>query len=264
MLYVVGTPIGNIQDISTRAVETLQKVDLIACEDTRHTGLLLSRLGIKKPLISYYQHTEEARTALLIEKLKEGQNIALVSDAGMPVISDPGAVLVEAAHKEGLEVSVVPGPTAVTSAVALAGIRGGFVFIGFLAEKNKDKEGQITPFITSPLPLVFYCASHDLADTFSFLLGQLGDRRVWVVKELTKMYEGVFDTRLSGEIDFDTHGEFVLIVEGKAPTALTALPPVEHLRRYLELGMDKKEAIKRVAAERGVKKDEIYKIALEL
>lgn len=262
MLYLVGTPIGNMGDISQRAVDTLNMVDLVACEDTRHTGLLLQKLGVRKPLLSYYKHKEQEGTTAILALLKEGKNVALVSDAGMPVISDPGSVLVQAARREGLEIAVVPGPTALASALCLAGVTGGFVFIGFLADKAKERDLQLVQFVTSPLPLVFYCATHDIHSTFAYLLGKLGDRQVYVVKELTKIYEGVYDTRLSAPIDFDTHGEFVLIVSGMAESDSTTLTPAEHVRRYMSMGMSKKEAVKAVAKERGVPKDDIYKAAL--
>lgn len=262
MLYLIGTPIGNMGDITLRAIETLRAVDVVACEDTRRTGLLLQKLDIRKPLFSYYKHKEQEGTEAILTMLKAGKDVALVSDAGMPVISDPGSVLVQAARKEGLAVTVVPGPTAVTSALCLAGLTGGFVFVGFLSDKHKERERQLVPYLTSPDTLVFYCATHDLASTFDYLLQRLGDRAVWVVKELTKVYETVVPTRLSAPIDFDEHGEFVLLVEGKAEGDSTNLTPEEHVRRYMAMGLSKKDAVKAVAKERGVPRDEIYKAAL--
>lgn len=264
MLYLVGTPIGNLGDITRRAVEVLSSVDLVACEDTRRTGVLLANLGIKKPLVSYYKHKEQEGSEYLVSKLQEGLDVALVSDAGMPVISDPGAVLVNKAREAGVPISVVPGPSAVVSAVALAGFDKGFVFVGFLSSKRVDAERQLTPFVTSPLPVVLYCASHDLESTFAFLHEFLGDREITVVKEITKMYETVLTRRLSDPVDFDQHGEFVLLIHPMPQGVATELSPKEHLLKYLEMGMDKKEAVKLVAKERGVKKDEIYKVMLEI
>lgn len=264
MLYLVGTPIGNMGDITLRALETLKAVDLVACEDTRHTGLLLQKLGVRKPLLSYYKHKEQEGTEEILALLREGKNVALVSDAGMPVISDPGGVLVEAARREGLAVTVVPGATAVTSAMALAGQSGGFVFVGFLSDKNKERDRQIVQYVTSPNPLVLYVAAHDVADTMAYLRDKLGDRGVYVVKELTKIHETVIRTTLGAEVDFDTHGEFVFIVDGKEESAATELSAEEHVRRYIAMGMSKKDAIKAVAKERGVPKDEIYKAALDI
>lgn len=265
MLYIVGTPIGNMKDITIRALEVLRSVDLIICEDTRHSLPFLHNYEIKKPLRSYHKYNEKEETPRIIEELKQGKNIALISDAGMPCISDPGGILVQAARQEGLDISVVPGPTAVASAVALSGYSEGFVFIGFLSDKNKVAEAQITPFVNSPLPLVFYCAMHDLAKTCEYLLSKLGDRKLTVVKELTKMHETVFETTLSKGYDGDERGEFVFIVEGKsAESVAVKMTPLEHLKSYMGMGLSKKEAIKKVADERGVRKDEIYKIALEL
>lgn len=264
MLYLVGTPIGNLDDISFRALKTLSTVDVIACEDTRHTGLMLQKYDIRKPLFSYYKQKEREGSETIIAWLQEGKNVALVSDAGMPVISDPGSVLIGEVRRLGLPVCLVPGPSAVTGALCLAGITGGFVFIGFLSDKAKERDKQITPYLTSPLPLVFYCATHDLASTFAYLADKLGPRTVYVAKELTKVYENVYQTNLSAPIDFDTHGEFVLIVEGKQEDDYTYLTPDQHVRRYLDMGLDKKEAVKRVAQERGVPKNEIYKVVLAM
>ena len=264
MLYLVGTPIGNLGDITRRAIEVLGEVDLVACEDTRRTGVLLANLGIKKPLVSYYKHKEQEGSEYLVGKMQEGLSVALVSDAGMPVISDPGAVLVNKAREAGIPISVVPGPSAVASAVALAGCDKGFVFVGFLSPKQTDARRQLTPFVNVPLPLVLYCASHDIESTFGFLHEFLGDREVVVVKELTKLHEQVIPCKLSDGVDFDTHGEFVLIVHPKPASDATNLSAKEHLLKYLEMGVDKKEAVKLVAKERGVAKDKIYKVMLEI
>lgn len=265
MLYIVGTPIGNLKDVTLRALETLKNVDMIICEDTRHSLPFLTNYDIRKPLSSYHKYNEKEETPRLIELLKQGKNIALISDAGMPCISDPGGILVKKAREEGIEISVVPGATAVTSAVSLAGISDGFVFIGFLSDKTKIAESQIKPFVNSPLSLVFYCAMHDLNQTCEFLYKNLGERRLTVVKELTKLHETVAVTSLSKGYDGNPKGEFVFIVEGKSADSLSvSLTPLEHLKAYIDMGMSKKDAIKKVADERGVKKDDIYKIALEL
>ena len=262
-LYIVGTPIGNLGDITKRAVETLEKVDLVACEDTKHTRVLLSALGIKKPLVSYYKQKEQEGAEYLVDKLLEGAEIALVSDAGMPVISDPGAVLVRKAREAGVKVETVPGPTAVTTAAALVGLDGGFTFIGFLPEKTVDKKRKLEPFKATPLPLVFYVGPHDVRKAVDFLYAELGDRTAHLVKELTKIYEGFTTIRLGEGVLEEPRGEYVLIVEGASTeNPLLTLSPEEHLRHYLDMGMDKKEAIKKVAAERNVPKDSIYKLTL--
>ena len=263
-LYIVGTPIGNLGDVTKRAVETLQKADLIACEDTRHTAVLLSALGIKKPLVSYYKQKEQEGAAFLLEKLLAGAEIALVSDAGMPVISDPGAILVRKARETGVKVETVPGPTAVTTAAALAGVDGGFTFIGFLPEKTVDKKRKIAPFKKVPLPLVFYAGPHDVKKLLAFLYEELGDRKAYLVKELTKIHESVSVLRLGEGISEEPRGEYVIIVEGaEEESPLLSLSPEEHLKHYLDAGMDKKTAVKTVAAERGVAKDDIYKLTIK-
>lgn len=265
MLYIVGTPIGNLKDVTLRALETLENADMIVCEDTRHSMPFLTNYDIRKPLSSYHKYNEKEETPRLIELLKQGKNIALISDAGMPCISDPGSILVKAAREAGIEINVVPGPTAVTSAISLAGISDGFVFIGFLSDKTKVAETQIRPFVDSPLSLVVYCSTHDLDETCKFLYENLGDRKLTVVKELTKLHETVAVTTLSKGYDGNPKGEFVFIVEGKnANNSAITLTPLEHLKAYIEMGMTKKEAVKKVAEERGVRKDDIYKIALEL
>ena len=264
MLYIVGTPIGNLKDITQRAIEVLKEVDFIACEDTRHSGILLNLLGIKKPLISYYKQKEKESGEKIISLLEEGKNVALISDAGMPCISDPGSVVVTMARKKGLDISVVPGPSAMVSAFALSGLSGGFVFIGFLAEKTKDKDLQLDPFLNSPLPLLFYCGPHDVNKYIAYLYQKLGNRPLYAVKEITKIYEGVEVSTLEKGLEGEIKGEYVLIVGGAEKTnSLLDLTPEEHLKYYLSLGLDKKDAVKRVASERGVNKDVIYKLTLK-
>lgn len=263
-LYIVGTPIGNLGDITKRAEETLAKVDYIACEDTRHTAILLSALGIKKPLISYYKQKEQEGAEKLVSYLLQGKDVALVSDAGMPVISDPGAVLVRKARESGIKIETVPGPTAVTTAAALAGADGGFVFIGFLPEKLSDKKKKIAPFASSPLPLALYAGPHDVKRILAFLFDELGDRKAKLVKELTKIHESVIEISLREGISEEPRGEYVILVDGaEEMSPHLSLSPEEHLSLYLSQGMDKKTAIKKVAAERNVPKDEIYKLTLK-
>lgn len=263
-LYIVGTPIGNLKDITERAKETLAKADFIACEDTRHTGLLLNALGIKKPLISYYKQKEREGAEKIVSLLNEGKEVALVSDAGMPVISDPGAILVKKAREAGVKIETVPGPTALTTAAAFAGVDGGFVFLGFLPEKKADKDRRLAPFVSSPLPLVFYAGPHDVNALLSYLCGILGDRKVYLTRELTKLYETMVETTLEAGSPEEPRGEYVIIVEGKeAVSPYLDLSPEAHLAAYLDAGMDKKTAVKKVAAERNVPKDDIYKLTLK-
>ena len=263
-LYIVGTPIGNLKDITERAKETLKRVDLIACEDTRRTAILLAALDIKKPMLSYYKQKEREGAEKIVAMLREGKEVALVSDAGMPVISDPGAILVHAAREAGISVETVPGPTAVTTAAALAGLDDGFVFLGFLPEKKSDRDKRIAPFLHSPLPLAFYAGPHDVKAILDYLLSALGDRKVYLARELTKLHETLTEITLAGGYTEEARGEYVILVEGKAESSpYLDLSPEEHLRTYLDAGLNKKTATKKVAAERGVPKDVIYKLTIK-
>lgn len=265
-LFIVGTPIGNLGDVTFRAVEVLRSVDLIACEDTRHTLGLLNYLSIKKPLLSYYKQKEKEGSASICLLLEEGKNVALVSDAGMPCISDPGAYVVREASEKGFSVTVVPGPTAVTTAAALCGLTTGFTFIGFLPDKKKDFEQALRPYVDSPLPLVFYTAPHDLNKTLSRLFDLLGEREYFAVKELTKIHESVLRGVLGkGEID-EPKGEFVLIVmpktvDNKQPTEDDI---VSALKELIGDGVDKKAAVKTVSERFSISKNIVYKVSLTL
>lgn len=265
-LYLVGTPIGNLKDITYRAVETLAAVDIIACEDTRVSLKLLSAYEIKKPLISYYKQKEKEGSAQITTALAEGKNVALITDAGMPSISDPGAVLVGECRRQGIKVEVVPGPSAVVSAVALAGIEAkGFTFMGFLAEKNKEKKEQIKDFVFSPFPLVFYSSPHNINEDAAFLCGELGDRKVYVVKELTKMFENATETCLKDFNIEEPRGEYVLIImpsEGENP--LNNLTIKQQVQHYMQSGLTKKDAVKRTASDRGLDKNSVYTEAIDL
>lgn len=266
ILYLVGTPIGNLGDITMRAIEVLNSVDVIACEDTRHSSILLAKLDIKKPLVSYYLHKERQSGQKIIDMLLEGKNVALITDAGMPCISDPGAILVQMAEENGVQCTVVPGPTAVASAMALSGItRRGFCFLGFLPEKNKEKENLLTPYKNIDIQLVFYSSPHNINDDLSFLHSVLGDRNVVVVKEITKMFERVEKGVLGDFCIEDPRGEYVIIVEGKDfQSDLCQLSIEEHLKINLQKGMSKKDAIKLTATQRQVAKDVVYKVALQI
>ncbi|MFI3229893.1 MAG: 16S rRNA (cytidine(1402)-2'-O)-methyltransferase [Bacillota bacterium] len=263
-LYLVGTPIGNLKDITYRAVETLGAVDIIASEDTRHTRILLDHYGIKKPLISYHMHKEREGTEEIIDILMQDKSVALVSDAGMPCISDPGAILVAEIHKRGLDVKVVPGATAVASAVALSGAStGGFTFVGFLPEKLKDKKAIVENLKTIAMPLVFYSAPHDLEKTISFLFDALGDRKLWAVKEITKMFETVYIGSLSNINIANMRGEFVLIVDG-ANVTKDEIDIKSELQILLDNGSSKSQAVKDIAKKYGIAKNKVYEVSLEL
>lgn len=264
-LYIVGTPIGNLGDITYRAVETLSTVDLIACEDTRHTRVLLDRYSIKKPLVSYYKQKEREATERILGALQEGKSVALVTDAGTPCVSDPGAVLVKEAREAGLEIVSVPGPSAVATAISVSGILNPrFAFIGFLPDKPKERDALVLEFSAYNVPCVLYCAPHDLKKTISYLYSKLGNRRLTVVKELTKMFESVYKGTL-GEIDIaDERGEFVLIVEPD-DTENDGKPDIaEKLKTAIACGINKSDAVKVVSRLYGLNKNDVYAEALKL
>lgn len=225
MLYIVGTPIGNLQDLSPRAREVLEQVEAVACEDTRRTGLLLNHLGIKQKLISYHEHNRKQREGYLLELLKNGQDIALVSDAGMPCISDPGEHLVKAAVEVGLEITVVPGPVAAVSALALSGLPAErFIFEGFLPSSGKERRQRLEELATHTLTFILYEAPHRLVKTLTDLMEQgLGDRSVAIGRELTKKYEEVIRLSIKEAAiyfqEIPPKGEFVLVVAPGKPSS---------------------------------------------
>lgn len=268
-LYIVGTPIGNLGDISPRAVETLRQVDCIACEDTRHTLGLLNHLEIRKPLVACHKFNESECADRLAARLLSGENIALVSDAGMPAISDPGAKVVQRLRESGCRIAVVPGPTAVTSAVALCGLTQGiWTFVGFLPERKKDRRALLQQLTQVPGALVFYCSPHDLSDTLDELAESLGARRFHLVRELTKLYES-YDSGVLGEYTVEqARGEYVIVVEPADPPAQTQAPQdasdyASQVAACMASGMDKKSAIKEIARRYSVPKDVVYKSVLE-
>ena len=266
-LYLVATPIGNLEDITLRAIRILKEVDIIACEDTRHSMPLLAHYDIKKPLVSYYKQKEQEGSEYILNELENGKNIALITDAGMCCISDPGSVVCKKARENGYNVTVVPGPSAVVSAFALSGITEttGFCFLGFMPEQSKARNELIEKYKNIQVPLIFYMSPHNILKECKFLLDKLGDREIVVVKEITKIYETVTNTTLSNLNLDNTKGEYVLIVKPKEEdNSFGELTIEEHLKKYIELGMDKKEAIKKVAKERNLSKNEVYQEALKL
>ena len=273
-IYLVATPIGNLSDISMRAIETLKNADIIACEDTRNTIRLLNHFEIKGHLTSYHEYNKIDKAYELCEKVKEGNNIAFVSDAGMPAISDPGYELVDIAYKEGLEVTVVPGASAVVSALAISGISSRrFAFEGFLpADKNEKKE-ILTELSQESRTLILYEAPHRLLKTLKELFEYMGDRNIAIVREITKLHEEVLRGKLADIIaDYESEkiairGEYVLVIEGKSllekreerQKSFEEISIREHYEKYIAEGMDKKEAMKAVARDRGIQKRDVYK-----
>ena len=266
-LTLVGTPIGNLSDFSPRALEALRECDFIAAEDTRVSLKLLNHFGISKPLVSYFEHNKRERGEVICARLLAGENAVLVTDAGMPAISDPGEDLVDQCHERGIPVGVVPGPTAMATALAVAGLpTGRFAFEGFLSMNKRSRREHLDSLRGEPRTMVFYEAPHKLLSTLEDLFGTLGERRIALVRELTKVHEEVVRTTLSEAIARYTQdaprGEFVLVVEGAAPTEqppMTVEQAEALAREYLAQGMSPSEAAKTAAAETGLKKGDIYR-----
>jgi len=270
-LYLVGTPIGNLGDISPRAVETLESADFIAAEDTRVTLKLLNHLGLKKPLVSYYQHNSAASGQRILERLLAGENCALVTDAGMPAISDPGEPLVAACAEAGVPISVVPGPSAVVSAVALSGLpTGRFTFEGFLSTAKKSRTEHLESLRTERRTMVFYEAPHKLQSTLRDLRDTFGGaRRIALCRELTKLHEEVLRMTLDEAVlyyaETPPRGEFVLVVEGSQEAAAPEVTPEEAAARVRALraeGVSARDAARRVAEETGLPRSILYEAAI--
>ncbi len=271
VLYVVATPIGNLMDLSERAKKVLSEVDFIAAEDTRVTGKLLMCIGTKKPLISYHEHNKREKGEEIIARIKNGESCAIVSDAGTPAISDPGEDLVRLCAEENIPVFAIPGPCAAISALSISGLTTGrFSFEGFLSTNKGERKRHLEEVKTSPYTLIFYEAPHKLRDTLAAMLEILGDRRISLVRELTKLNEEVFRTTVSGAVahyaEHNPKGEFVLVIEGAKKEEIEVfweeMSESEHLEYYLEKGLERMDAIKAVARDRGVAKSVIYKKVL--
>ena len=278
-LYLVGTPIGNLNDMSPRAVQTLKEADLIAAEDTRNSMRLMNHFDIRVPLTSYHEYNKIDKARELVGRLMEGVNVALITDAGMPAVSDPGEELVRMALDAGIVVSVVPGPTAVVSALAVSGQKTRrFVFEGFLPADKKEREEILAELESETRTIIIYEAPHRLGRTLELLADRLGEgRSISLVRELTKLHEEVWRTTLGeaaqayGGDEKKARGEYVLVIEGRDRQELLdekrgewdmmSIP--EHVRLYEERGDDKKTAMKKVAQERGISKRDVYRECLE-
>ncbi|MBR2589310.1 MAG: 16S rRNA (cytidine(1402)-2'-O)-methyltransferase [Clostridia bacterium] len=265
-LYIVGTPIGNLGDLSLRAAKTLESVDFIAAEDTRVTLKLLNHLGIKKPMVSYFEHNKRERGEIITARIAAGENCALVTDAGMPAISDPGEDLAALCHEKGIKINSVPGPTAFATALALSGMpTGRFCFEGFLSVSNKSRKAHLESIRDETRTIVFYEAPHKLARTLQDLYDTLGERQIAIVREITKIHEEVIRTDLKTAAaqygDGHLKGEIVLIIEGKQPpqSVYTLEDAVSMAQEYIAQSMGINEAAKRAAKETNIKKSEIYK-----
>lgn len=269
-LYVVGTPIGNLGDFSPRAVETLRQVDFIAAEDTRVTVKLLNHFEIKKPMVSYYEHNKAQKSDHLIERILMGEDCALVTDAGMPAISDPGIDLVALCHSRSVEVVSVPGPSAIITAAAISGMDvSRFTFEGFLSVNKPKRREHLNEVKDEKRTMIFYEAPHKLSATLSDMLKVFGDRKIALIKELTKIHENVELTTLSAAAekynDTKIRGEYVIIVEGKAQetAVFDESDGVALAKKYVAEGMSVSEAAKKAAKETSLKKGDIYKALTE-
>ena len=269
ILYLVATPIGNLDDITLRAIKVLKEVDYIAAEDTRHSLKLLNHLEISKPLISYHRHNEDVKTDILINKLLEDKNIALITDAGTPGISDPGEAVVKEAIKNNIKIVPIPGACALINALIASGIDATeFAFLGFLALNKKNRKEQLDKIKNANLTTIIYEAPHKLLSTLKDLSEILEDRKVVLARELTKIHEEfIYGTanELLNKLD-NPKGEFVIIIdkaekiENEDINLLNNLSVEEHYNFYQKQGMEKNEIIKKIAKDRNVKKNEIYKL----
>lgn len=266
--FFVATPIGNLKDMTFRAIEVLQSVDVIACEDTRNSLKLLNHYSIRKKLVAYHKYNEENSANGLIDLMKNGKNVAIISDAGMPVISDPGQTIIQKLIENKIKYTVVPGANAGLCALILSGIDAcRFTFVGFLPDNKKECNSLLTDIKNYKTTLIFYVAPHDVLSVNQKLSQVLGCRRAVLVNEITKLYEKTYSFNLGDELDFEPKGEYVLVVEGNKTADINDLLELsikEHLMYYINLNIPKTEAIKKVAKERAITKNEVYQVAIEL
>lgn len=273
MLYLVPTPIGNLSDISIRCRETLEQADFIAAEDTRVSLKLLNHLGIKKPLVSYFEHNKAQKGEMIVQRILAGETCALVSDAGSPAISDPGEELVKQCADAGITVCAIPGPCAVITALSISGqATGRFCFEGFLSTAKKSRRDHLESLINETRTMVFYEAPHKLLNTLEDMAAVFGnDRPISLCRELTKLHEEVIRTTLGGAIELYNQqppkGEFVLVVAGAAPVeekAATADDAVKRVKELMDGGMSRKDAVKQTAQELHLPKNVVYDAALNI
>lgn len=271
-LYLCATPIGNLGDMTPRVVETLQNVDLIAAEDTRNSIKLLNHFDIHTPMTSYHEYNKVEKAKQLVGQLLNGQNIALITDAGTPAISDPGEVLVQMCHESGITVTSLPGPAACITALTLSGLSTRrFCFEGFLPSDKKEKKAVLEELVSESRTMIFYEAPHHLVRTLEELYEVLGERKITLCRELTKKFETVMPTTLEKALAYykeeEPRGEYVLVIEGKSReekreeeiATWQSMSVEEHMAYYEAQGMDEKSAMKQVAKDRGVGKRDIYR-----
>lgn len=271
MLYICATPIGNLSDITPRVIDTLREVDLIAAEDTRNSIKLLNHFDIKTPMTSYHEFNKYEKADELVAKMQEGKDIAIITDAGTPAISDPGEVLVKKCHDAGIQVTSLPGACACITALTLSGLSTRrFAFEAFLPSDKKERKRILSELVNETRTIIIYEAPHHLLGTLKELLSYLDDRSITLCKELTKKFENINRTTLSSAVSYysenEPKGEFVIVIEGKSFTEIEKekqasfeeMSIEDHMKMYTDQGIDKKEAMKLVAKDRGVSKRDIY------
>jgi 16S rRNA (cytidine1402-2'-O)-methyltransferase len=267
MIYFVSTPIGNLKDITLRALDVLREVDVIFCEDTRHSLKLLNAYDIKKPLYACHKFNEREAAEKIIAAHNEGKNIAVISDAGMPVISDPGNVVCKVLREEGVPYTIIPGANAFLSALVLSALPADrFAFIGFLPDKAGERKALLERYKNVDLTLCFHVAPQDVDRHISSCYEVFGERNACAVREITKVHEEATPFTLSQGLEGEKRGEYVIIIEGaeKQENALNSLSEREHILHYMNEGMDKKDAVKQAAKDRGVTKSQLYKFSIDL
>lgn len=267
MVYFVATPIGNLKDVTLRALETLKEADVIFCEDTRHTIKLLNAYEIKKPLFACHKFNETEAAKKILEQSRAGKKVAVVSDAGTPVISDPGNVVCKVLKEAGEPYTLIPGASAFVAALVLSALDASrFAFIGFLPDKQSEKKALLEKYKDLDLTLAFHSAPQDVDKDIKAMFEVFGDRQAAAVREITKIHEESVAFTLSEGLAGEKRGEYVLLVEGAkaGENPLNALSETEHIKHYMAAGLDKKEALKKAAKDRGVSKSDLYKFALDL
>lgn len=276
-LFLCATPIGNLGDMTPRVIETLETVDVIAAEDTRNSIKLLNHFNIKTPMTSYHEYNKVEKAENLIAQMQGGKNIALITDAGTPAISDPGEVLVQKCQEAGIVVTSLPGPAACITALTLSGLSTRrFCFEGFLSADKKERKAVLEDLKIESRTMILYEAPHHLKGTLKELYDALGNRRITLCRELTKKFETIFPTTLEEALDYyesnEPRGEYVLVLEGKShqqkseerQALASEIPIEEHMKMYEDKGIDRKEAMKLVAKDRGISKRDVYNYLLTL
>ncbi len=267
MVSFVATPIGNLKDITLRALETLKNADCIFCEDTRHTIKLLNAYEIKKPLYACHKFNEREAAEKILEASRRGENVVVVSDAGTPVVSDPGNTVCKILREAGEAYTLIPGACAFVAALVLSALPADrFTFIGFLPDKKSEKKSLLEKYKDSECTLIFHCAPQDVDKDVAAMYEVFGDRNAAAVREITKIHEEAVNFTLQEGLQGEKRGEYVLLVEGatEKESPLNALSEKEHIRHYMAAGLDKKEALKRAAKDRGVSKSDLYPFSIDL